>query len=110
MGKLKTYIAYVLALVFCSYMAGISLFTHTHISNGSSIIHSHLGGGSDHEHTDSEFAIIDILSDFQSESPTVFYGIDSALHILSESISVYVSHSYLNGYNTAFFLRGPPQA
>ena len=47
-----------LMVIFCSYYAGISMFSHTHIANGSSVVHSHLGGDADHDHSDSQYAVI----------------------------------------------------
>ena len=97
-------------MVFCSYYAGISMFSHTHISNGSSVVHSHLGGTADHEHDDSQFAIIDLLSNFQSEGAVSFHGISTPFVQLSESCSVYHGPSCLNTVHSVHALRGPPQA
>ena len=101
--------AVVLMLIFCSYYAGISMFSHTHIANGSSIVHSHLGGGADHDHSDSQYAVIDILSNFQSEAASVFSGIESPFFLLSESFTGYIAPSFLGVVCPALDLRGPPQ-
>ena len=97
-------------MVFCSYYAGISMFSHTHKSNGSSVVHSHLGGTADHEHDDSQFAIIDLLSNFQSEGAVSFHGISTPFLQLTESCAVYRGPSYLNPVHSVHTLRGPPQA
>ena len=55
-------------LLFSCYYSSISLFSHAHIVGGVSVVHSHFGGDSDHNHSDSQYAVIDILSQFQSES------------------------------------------
>ena len=54
MTKLRTYIALSLLLIVGSYYAGISMFSHTHIAHGSSVVHSHLGGSAEHEHSDGQ--------------------------------------------------------
>jgi hypothetical protein len=110
MRQKRTYTALVLLLIFCSYYAGISMFSHTHISNGSSVVHSHLGGGTEHEHSDSQYAVIDILSNFQSESAVCFHGICTPFFQLSESHTVYEAPFHSDEVLTSYTLRGPPQA
>ncbi len=99
-----------LMVIFCSYYAGISMFSHTHIANGSSIVHSHLGGDADHDHSDSQYAVIDILSHFQSESAVGYHGVPSPFFQLSESYTVYDAPSCLKVELNGFTLRGPPLA
>lgn len=96
-------------MIFCSYYAGISMFSHTHIANGSSIVHSHLGGGADHDHSDSQYAVIDILSNFQSEGAVGFYSIPGPMLQLSESSIGYLPSLHLSEVHSANALRGPPQ-
>jgi hypothetical protein len=41
-----------LPVLFISYMAGITLFTHSHVVNGVTIVHSHpFKKGGEHSHT-----------------------------------------------------------
>lgn len=110
MRRLRTYPAMVLMLIFCTYYAGISLFSHTHITNGSSIVHSHLGGASDHEHSDSQYAVIDILSTFQSESVSDLPAFCTPFFQSSDFFFFYSSPYYLNEVCQLHTLRGPPQA
>lgn len=86
------------------------MFSHTHISNGTSIVHSHLGGSGEHDHSDAQFAVIDILSNFQSESAVSFHGPETPSISLSESFTVYEAPSDLNEAHPVHTLRGPPQA
>ncbi len=109
MRNVKTYTALFLMMVFCSYYAGISMFSHTHIANGSSIVHSHFGGDAEHDHSDSQYAVIDILSNFQSETAQTFQGIGSPLQRASESFSVPETPAYQSQVHTAYEHRGPPQ-
>ena len=84
------------------------MFSHTHIANGSSVVHSHLGGTADHEHSDSQYAVIDILSHFQSESAVCYIGVPSPFFQLSESYTAYDAPSSLNEGLHGLSLRGPP--
>ena len=86
------------------------MFSHTHITGGTSIVHSHLGGSTDHEHSDSQYAVIDILSNFQSESVPDHYDSQVPFFQLSESLTAYAAPSFLNGAYAVNALRGPPQA
>ena len=110
MGRNRTHKALILLVIFCSYFAGISLFSHTHIANGSSIVHSHLGGGEEHSHSESQYAVIDILTDFQSECAAISYGIATPFFQLSESLTVHHTPFHLSEEGTVHSLRGPPQA
>ena len=51
-----------LPVLFISYMAGITLFTHSHVVNGVTIVHSHpFKKGSEHSHTTVEFQLLHLL-------------------------------------------------
>ena len=109
MKNLRAYPAAILLLLFSCYYCGISLFSHAHIMNGSSIVHSHFGGSTDHEHDDSQYAVIDILSQFQSEYASGSYCMDSPFLLSSEICVVYDVPEYLIEAASAHVLRGPPQ-
>lgn len=51
-----------------NYMASISFFTHSHVVNGVTIIHSHPyplnEKGDDHQHTGTQLQLIGLLSTF----------------------------------------------
>lgn len=54
-------------IVFCLYSCSVSFFTHTHIINGVTIVHSHFyttddDGKPTHEHTGAEIQLINSLS------------------------------------------------
>lgn len=52
-----------LPVLFISYMAGITLFTHSHVVNGVTIVHSHpFKKNSPHSHTTVEFQLIHFLN------------------------------------------------
>ena len=110
MQKLRTYAAVILVLLFSCYYSSISMFSHTHITNGSSVVHSHLGGSGEHNHSDAQFAVIDLLSYFQSEGAVLFHGLETPSVLLSESVTEYEAPSHLSEVRSAHTLRGPPQA
>ena len=85
------------------------MFSHVHIKNGTSIVHSHLGGGSEHDHSDSQYAVIDILSDFQSEGAAACCCAEAPFHLISKSFTVHEAPAYLTGVHRAYQHRGPPQ-
>ena len=109
MRHVKTYAALFFMMIFCSYYAGISMFSHTHIANGSFIVHSHFGGDAEHDHSDSQYAVIDILSNFQSETASTFQSTGSPYQTASESYSLPEASVYQSQAHTAYEHRGPPQ-
>ena len=110
MRHLRTYCAVILLALFSCYYAGISLFFHTHIVNGSTVVHSHLGGSADHNHSDTQYAVIDILSTFQSEGAVECDVCPTPFFLLSDSCHEYQAPSVLGESVQALTLRGPPQA
>ena len=108
MRRIRTYSAFVLLLLFSCYYCGISMLQHTHIVHGSSIVHSHLGGDADHEHSDSQIAVIDMLSQFQSEYAETAHFDALPFHLFSESCNEYHAPAYLRQVQSAHGLRGPP--
>ena len=109
MTAIRKYTAFLLFILFSCYYCGISMFSHTHIVNGASVVHSHLGGGSEHFHSDSEYALIDILSNFQSECAASFDSTGTPFYLLTEVTTGYCAPSHLDGAQSVPALRGPPQ-
>ena len=110
MKRVRTYSAFVLLVVFCCYYSGISMFSHVHIVNGSTVVHSHLGGTTEHDHSASQYAVIDILSHFESEGAVSFCNVESPFFLLSEFCIGYYEPSHLNEAHAVHTLRGPPVA
>ena len=109
MKQLRKYSVLAL-LLFCCYYCGISMFAHTHIVHGSSVVHSHLGGGAEHDHDDSQYAVIDILSNFQSECAVGYISTEVPFVLLSDFYAECQAPSVLNGTSLLLSLRGPPMA
>lgn len=55
-----------LLALFLSYYAGISLFAHTHVVNGTMIVHSHPYSGNTHSHNTTQILAFDKAGHFQS--------------------------------------------
>ena len=110
MKQLRSYSALLMLVLFSCYYCGISMFQHTHISNGSSVVHSHLGGGTQHDHTQEQIAVIDILSTFQSECAPAPFSMDAPSFFIEASCTAYIKTPHLNGVHSVLSLRGPPQA
>ena len=110
MRHIRKYLALCLMALFCCYYAGISMFSHTHIANGSSIVHSHLGGGDEHSHSESQYAVIDLLSNFQSECAECFHCTAVSHILISDFCPQYQTPSVQDECVAVPALRGPPQA
>ena len=104
-----------LLLIFLGYYSGITLFPHTHIVNGITIIHSHpfnSGGGNNSSnlpHSGKELQLIHHLSEFLSTAASISF---IALIIKSLLVDDLV-HSTKEGYgepggNRTNSLRAPP--
>ena len=109
MRHLRTYSAFLLLLIFGCYYSSISLFSHTHIVGGTSLVHSHLGGNSEHDHTEAQYVVINILSNFQSEAATDFCHTESPFYLISEICTEYSEPLYTGQVQDVNMLRGPPQ-
>ena len=108
MRRIRTYSAFVLLLLFSCYYCGISMLQHTHIVHGSSIVHSHLGGSSQHDHSQSQYAVIDILSEFQTEQAETLHFDATPFYRFYETSCEYNAPAYLSKVQSAHVLRGPP--
>ena len=109
MRLLRTYTSSFLLMLFSCYLCGISLFSHTHIVNGSSVVHSHFGGNSEHQHSESQYAVIDILSNFQSETAVNYIFADTPFFQTSDICTEYMAPAKECLVHPAQSLRGPPQ-
>ena len=109
MRTIRTYLASLLLALFCCYFSGISLFSHVHVVHGGTVVHSHLGGNSDHNHSEGQYVVIDMLSLFQSEAAGELVSISSPLFYTSEICIDYSAQDILKGAYSAQSLRGPPQ-
>lgn len=61
---------WILPVLFTGYFLTVSLFEHTHVVDGVTIVHSHpfksLPGGGAHQHSNSQFQLFYFLSHFSA--------------------------------------------
>ena len=96
-------------LLFSCYYSSISLFGHSHIVGGVSVVHSHLGGNADHQHSDSQYTVIDLLSHFTSEAATDYHFMQPLAFNSPDFIIISDRVHYME-VSPVQKLRGPPQS
>ncbi|MDM8269064.1 hypothetical protein QUW50_08440 [Barnesiella viscericola] len=81
---LRSIAKYFLPVLFISYIGCISLFTHTHVVNGVTIVHSHpYNPKAHHGHTTAEFQLIHALSHLTTAEPSVGVLLSAVLFAFS---------------------------
>lgn len=81
---LRSIAKYFLPVLFISYIGCISLFTHTHVVNGVTIVHSHpYNPKAHHAHTATEFQLIHVLSHLTTAEPSVGMLLSAVLFAFS---------------------------
>jgi hypothetical protein len=102
-------------MLFGVHYCSISFFIHTHYINGEKVTHSHPYNPFDedktpnHQHTQNEFLLINVLSQLQATDYSDFLNIESAFSFLSIDIPIksdtFTSKSFFF-YSVGF--RAPP--
>lgn len=81
---LRSIAKYFLPVLFISYIGCISLFTHAHVVNGVTIVHSHpYKTDAHHGHTATEFQLIHVLSHLTTAEPSVGMLLSAVLFAFS---------------------------
>lgn len=111
----KKIMRYFLLILFLGYYGSITLFTHTHIINGVTIIHSHpFNSGTEknpikHQHTANGFILIQFLSHFLATILFLSFSIEIYKAVLRKYTLQKNKESFSN---LSFFcsngLRAPP--
>ncbi|MCC8154706.1 MAG: hypothetical protein LIP01_11150 [Tannerellaceae bacterium] len=110
----KRYVSISLPILFSIYVGFLIAFTHIHIVNGATIVHSHPyqkseGLPVEHEHNYAEFQLLHQLSTIQITGALfAFFLLTASLVILYQSritLSIPVIREAFAG---SFSLRGPP--
>lgn len=97
---------YFLPVLFISYIGCISLFTHSHVVNGVTIVHSHpYKPGTEHEHTTAEFQLIHMLFQYRDgESVDVGFCIGDFVFLLQPVVfPVQIFLSYFREMGRSWF-------
>ena len=110
-ARLQTYLRWILPVIFILYLGEIVSFTHVHIVNGVTIVHSHPSQNKDgqHKHSLQELQLFHSLSTIVVEdgAVTIFSLFDFIPSFLQE-IETQVSDVLRKICFIAYFLRAPP--
>ena len=105
---------YFLLTLFCGYFASITFFSHAHIADGVTIVHSHpykSHSGNipfNHNHSKEGFLFIQFISHFKATAPIIFCGIAIFGKILNIRILVPETNLYFSLYPYSPFLPRAP--
>ncbi|MCE1168479.1 MAG: hypothetical protein LWX70_10305 [Sphingobacteriia bacterium] len=100
-----------LILIFVLYYANICFFYHTHIINGTTIVHSHFHTKNHTEsgtHSDSELTLISALSTFQTLQPSFNAESPELILVLEAIIKPLVIVETIQKSSIRPSLRAPP--
>jgi len=104
-----------LLVLFLGYYGGITLFPHTHIVNGITIVHSHpfnSGNGNNSSnlpHSGKELQLIHHLSEFFSTVAGIFFIAQIIRYLLTDDLVHSTNEGYAEpGGNRTNSLRAPP--
>lgn len=109
-----TYLKVVLPILFIGYLACIVSFTHVHIVNGVTIVHSHpynkkTNPPSEHQHTGQQLQLYQQFSSIQAEGD-IYCSIQLTPTYVNETILLFpsVNNMFILSLTDAFNLRAPP--
>jgi ABC-type microcin C transport system permease subunit YejB len=115
MTLVKKFIGCLLLAIFIGFYASITIFTHSHILNGVTIVHSHpySSGTSDkplnHQHSEKGFALIQFLTSFTTAFIAVAFTLNIILSLLYQIIVNFNDNHFLDlSGNCTYSLRAPP--
>ena len=111
---LKTVRLGVMLSIFLVYLVNISMFQHTHIIHGTTIVHSHIHTANHHRsangnHTQSQLTLIAQLSQYQAEHPSILSDVPDPLPEYQTKIRcVFQSNHPICRLTGTQSLRAPP--
>lgn len=115
MGKTVKYLLssagkLLLPLLFLMYAGCLTGFSHSHVVNGCTIVHSHPSSSGDHGHTRDDLRLLEMICHFWAtgESAAADDGLPQPVFTCTETVSSYESHTMLSVSLPACGLRGPP--
>lgn len=99
-----------LPLLFMAYMGGISFFTHTHIVNGVTIVHSHpYKSDANHEHDTAAFELIAHLNTVHLPASIGLLFLLGVLLVLLRNLVAFIPEpSCIKSHFTPISPRAPP--
>lgn len=109
---LRLFIKSFLLLLFMNYMASVSFFTHSHVVNGVTIIHSHPyplnEKGADHQHTGTQLQLIGLLSTFYVVGSIVLYFFFTCFQYIYNVLLTWVNPFIHPLFQCYFLFSRPP--
>jgi hypothetical protein len=112
---IKKLLSLVLLSMFLAYYASITLFSHSHIINGVTIVHSHpYSKGTDskpfnHQHSEKGVALIQFLSHFSSLTVASLLSLGILLTLLYKiAVITRAEDPLIPSINSGLSLRAPP--
>jgi hypothetical protein len=105
--KSKQFVALTLVVIFALYYANICFFYHSHIINGSTIIHSHIHSETG-THSESELTLISALSVFQSLQAALCFAGPGIFLLLQAFILPFFEKSIRLNPVACISMRAPP--
>ena len=115
MNKIKKTVSLCLLTLFAGYYGGVTLFVHTHIINGVTIVHSHFHAETHHDtksggHTEQSITLIAQISHFDYVDFECGNLPNSSDFQLPENIIFETTHWVASIYFDNISLRAPPVA
>lgn len=107
---LRNIMRFFLPVLFLTYLVAVTSFTHTHMVNGVTIVHSHpYDKHAKHHHTAVEFQLIHLLSIFESDGAGGFNFLSVFIPIFFFALLVAGYYYNINApYHGIISLRAPP--
>lgn len=101
---------YFLPILFVSYMTSITFFTHMHVVNGVTIVHSHpFKKGSEHNHSTIELLLIHFLSHLVADGAATLLTLSLFIPFLLCLLLRCAQRIHCNSpYHGVAALRAPP--
>jgi hypothetical protein len=112
-NRFKRIYGYFLLILFLGYYGSITLFYHSHIVNGDTIVHSHPSrtnshGVPIHSHTDKGFITVHLLSCFVVSFILVYFNFRTIAPIVNKIVLKTKQGSANHTFYYLYSLRGPP--
>ncbi|WP_294629385.1 hypothetical protein [uncultured Bacteroides sp.] len=101
---------YFLPVLFVSYLVSLTFFTHVHVVNGVTIVHSHpFKKGAAHQHSTVELIHIHSLSNLTADGAAVVFALSLFIPFLLCLLLGCPQHTRFNApYHGVTALRAPP--
>ncbi len=115
-SKAIKYFEVLLLIIFIGYYSGVTMFYHTHVINGVTVVHSHpfmnLGNSSGHPikhtHSQNSLGFIQFVTHFVSTIVSGYFFIKLYLLFLTKYKIPVTDFARLPYRDTGCFLRAPP--